>query len=590
MRILKKQQDMSDQVQQIKDKLNILDVVEQYVKLTKAGKNYKGLSPFSKEKTPSFFVSPDKGMYYDFSSGQGGDIFSFVEKMEGVDFKEALKILAEKAGVELKYENKENKNETNKIYSALDEAGVFFETKLKENPNAIKYLEERGVEKSTMRFFRIGFAPDDWHSTEKYLRAKGYTEKELALAGLIKKNDSGKIYDRFRSRIMFPIMNSSGKIVAFSGRIFGEAAKNDKNAKYINSPETKLFNKSQILYGYDKAKQFIRKYDFAILVEGQMDIVMSHQMGYGNTVAVSGTGLTENHLTLIDRLSKKLVMAFDADPAGIKSSGRSAVLALKKGMDVKVAILPKGKDPADCIKENIDIWKKAIKNSKHIVDFYLDIAMQEKKENEWDERKFVLHVRDNVLPYVSKITSATDKAQFVRKISDLLNIKEDAVWHDLSKMEETARHNEPNFHPVAKGKLEKKKELGRKESIEEALAGFLFWQDSLKKNSIDEKVLQEKSKELDINIESILAKYTKEKDKLIFKMEILYKNEKKHTEILISLLSNLATENLLQERDEISKKIKEAEYYNDEKELEKRLLDFAKINKKIQSIKGDKYI
>lgn len=581
---------MSDQVQQIKDRLNILDVIEQYVKLTKAGKNYKGLSPFSKEKTPSFFVSPDKGMYYDFSSGQGGDIFSFVEKIEGVDFKEALKMLAEKAGIELKYESKGKKNTRDKIYSALEEATQFFETKLQENTDAIKYLTNRGVEKSTIRSFRVGFALNKWSSLIEHLKGLNFTEKELELAGLIKKGESGKYYDRFRSRIMFPIMNSVGKVVAFSGRIYGEPAKDEKNAKYINSPETQLFNKSHILYGYNKAKQFIRKYDFTILVEGQMDIIMSHQAGYTNTVAVSGTGLTNEHLTLINRLSKKLVMAFDADPAGIKSSGRSAVLALKKGMDVKVAILPKGKDPADCIKENINIWKDAIKKSKHIVDFYIDIAIQESKVKKWDQRKFVLYTRDTVLPYVAQIKSATDQAHFVRNISNILNISEEAIWQDVRNIKTGLSKEDINIKNTIqpKNKYTEKRKLNRKKDLEETLAGFLFWHDTLKgkEKKLDEKILEKKSKELEIQIENIIAKYSNKKEELIFKTEILYKIDDDHYSILHTLMSDLAKENLLKERNEISQKLYEAERGGDEKEVEKILTDFKEINKKIEKIKN----
>ncbi len=580
---------MSDQVQQIKDRLNILDVVEQYVKLTKAGKNYKGLSPFSKEKTPSFFVSPDKGMYYDFSSGQGGDIFSFVEKMEGVDFKEALKILAEKAGIELKYESKDVKNTRDKIYSAIEEAAKFFETKLQENDSAIKYLTDRGMEKSTIRLFRIGFAPNEWSSLMDYLKKLGYKEKELELAGLIKKGKSGKYYDRFRSRIMFPIMNSAGKVVAFSGRIYGEPAKDEKNAKYINSPETQLFNKSRILYGYNKAKHFIRKYDFAILVEGQMDIVMSHQAGYGNTVAVSGTGLTKDHLTLINRLSKNLVMAFDADPAGIKSSGRSAVLALQNNMDVKVAVLPMGKDPADCIKEDISIWKNAIKNSKHIVDFYTNIAIQKSKNENWDQRKFVLYTRDTVLPYMARIKSATDKAHFVRNISNILNISEEAIWQDLKEIEIKLKDkNEITTNIRPKNKYIEKKKINRKEDLEESLVGFLFWQDTLDEKDekkIDENILKKKADELEIQIENIIAKYSAKKDELIFKTEITHLENNDYYEILNTLMTEIAKENLLNKREELSKKLYEAERAGDEKEVEKILLDFNEINKKIEKIK-----
>ncbi|MBP9760556.1 MAG: DNA primase, partial [Candidatus Pacebacteria bacterium] len=492
---------MSDQVQLIKERLNIVDVIGQYVKLTKSGKNYKGLSPFRKEKTPSFYVSTDKGMYYDFSSGQGGDLFTFVQQMEGLDFAGALHMLAERAGVELKHENKGARDARERLYGVLEDACRYFEARLAEHPEALAYLHDRGLEDVTIRSFRIGFAPDGWEALGEYLAHEGYRQHELEEAGLVKKGDRGKLYDRFRSRIMFPIMDASGRVVAFSGRIFGEPAKDDKNAKYLNSPETPLFDKGRILYGYDKAKQFIRKYDFSILVEGQMDIVMSHQAGYTNTVAVSGTGLTEDHLTLLDRLSKKLVMAFDADRAGIASSGRAAVLALKRGMDVKVATVPIGKDPADCIKEDKEQWKEAVKNSTHIVDFSMQVVLREHRAEGGDERALVLKVRDTVLPFVARVVSGVDQAHFVRKIANQLGIPEDAVWQDVRTTEATIVHDETHVSTTVPERVVPTRPtvlMGRREGFERALAGFLFWQESLEPPVIAHEYLRTRVEELHV--------------------------------------------------------------------------------------------
>lgn len=561
---------MSDQVQQIKDKLNIVDIVQQYVKLHKAGKNFKGLSPFGNEKTPSFFVSPDKGMYYDFSSGQGGDMFSFVQKMEGVDFKGALQVLAEKAGVELKRESKESRDARESLYAVLEEATQFFETKLSENAEAREYLTKRGLEESTMRSFRLGFALEDWQTLLNHLTKKGFKEKEIEQAGLIKKGEKGGYYDRFRSRIVFPIMDPAGRVVAFSGRIFGEAAQDDKNAKYLNSPETPLFNKSRILFGYNKAKQFIRKYDFSIFVEGQMDLVMSHQAGYTNTVASSGTGITNNHLILLDRLSKKLVMAFDADTAGIASSGRAAALALSRGMDVKVAKVPFGKDPADCILEDVSLWKDAVRTSKHVVDFYLDLALEEGREKKWNQRKLVLYARDTVLPYLQKVQSATDKAQFVHNYANVLGIREESVWDELRELEKNAHENDSNvseFNP-AHSDDSKKEPFSRKVDLERALASIIFWQETLETKVFDEETLSNLKKQFNIPLERILATYTADKDTLVFQAEVSYEEKELPLDIVSSLMNDLAKIYTTEELYRVTLEQRAAERDGDDKKKE----------------------
>lgn len=579
---------MSDQVQQIKDRLNIVDVVGQYVKLTKAGKNYKGLSPFGNEKTPSFFVSPDKGMYYDFSSGQGGDVFSFIQKMEGLDFKGSLQLLAEKAGIQLQHENKGSRDAREKLYLILEETTRFFETKLSENKDALEYLKGRGLEESTMRSFRLGFAPNEWQALEEHLLKVGYAEREIEQAGLIKKGENGRYYDRFRSRIMFPIMDAAGRVVAFSGRIFGEPAKDEKNAKYINSPETQLFDKSRILYGYNKAKQLIRKYDFSILVEGQMDLVMSHQAGYANTVATSGTGLTNDHLALLDRLSKKLVMAFDADPAGVASNGRAATLALLRGMDVKVAKIPLGKDPADCIREDVQRWKDAVRTSKHVVDFYIDIALEEGREKKWERRQLVLHARDSVLPYIQRIRSATDRAQFVRSYANIFGIAEDAVWDELRTMDASlprAEQAPPQEYSPAPASNAPKEKFSRKADIERALAGFLFWQETLEPKILEEEFIVGKVKDFMLPIPGILAKYNEQKDTLVFHAEIAYETHQKPHDILHNLMKDLAVIYTSEELEAITLEQRKAERENDSakrEELDKRAYELSKFKSTLE--------
>lgn len=577
---------MIDPVQQIKEKLNIVEIVGQYVRLTKAGKNYRGLSPFKKEKTPSFYVSPDKNMYYDFSSGQGGDIFSFIQEMEGLDFKGALRTLAERAGVELVAESKESRDLREQLYDALDAACRFFETKLSEHPQARAYIAERGIEELTAREFRLGFAPDAWEAVREHLLGQGYSSTVLETAGLIKKGERGKYYDRFRSRIMFPIMDPAGRVVAFSGRIFGEPAKDDKNAKYLNSPETPLYDKGKILYGYHKAKQYIRKNDFSILVEGQMDLVLSHQAGYPNTVAVSGTGLTEDHLLLLDRLSKKIVTAFDADSAGVASTGRAAVLALRHDMDMKVVTVPFGKDPADCIKEDAGLWKQAVRDARHVVDFYLKQVIDEHaKKPSADERTLVLAVRSRVLPLVAQVQSGVEQAHFVRTIANRLSLSEDSVWADVR----TIARSQQTPHPPATATNEpptriQKEPRTRIEDLERLLAGFLFWQESLEPRVLDEAVVAKRSVEYGLLLEPLLARSLEERHDLAFTAELAYDGVQEPEEVLSVLMKDVAREHLRSDRTEVQRALRAAEYEKDDAHSAELLLRFQQLSAHIERL------
>ncbi len=423
-----------DTIARIKERLSIVDVVSTYVELHQAGKNLKGKSPFTNERTPSFYVSPDRGMYYCFSSSQGGDIFTFVEKMEGVEFKDALKILAERAGVELVPEDPQKKSEREHLYDVLEEATKFFESYKFKNPEVLTYLTDRGVTAETIAKWRIGYAPGPphhgWRELKVHLEAKGYTKDEIFKAGLIKGADQGKEpYDVFRDRIMFPIFDAGGKVVAFSGRIL---AKDTEAPKYVNSPETELFNKSEILYGYHLAKNGIRNLNFALAVEGQFDVVLAHQAGYANTVAVSGTALTEHHVALLQRLSNRVVLSLDADKAGIAAVRRASELMLPRGVDLKVAHIVGGKDPADLIKEDADLFRKVVGGAKHVVEYFLDILEETKK----DDRNFKLRVREEILPLLVKISNRIDQEHFEGVIAERLGTTKNAIHFEVERLHE----------------------------------------------------------------------------------------------------------------------------------------------------------
>ena len=428
---------MSDSVQQIKDRLSILDVISPYVELHRAGKNFKGKSPFTAEKTPSFYVSPDRGMYYCFSTSQGGDMFTFVQAMEGVDFKESLKILAAKAGVELVAEDPKKKTERERWYSALHDATAYYVEQLEKAPVALEYLDNRGVTKATLQKWQIGFAPGPpergWRMVKEHLESKGYTKDELFKTGLIKGTEGGKEpFDVFRDRIMFPLFDQNGKVVAFSGRIL---SKDTEAPKYVNSPETELYKKSELLFGYDKAKHGIRQFNFSLIVEGQFDVVMAHQSGYTNTVAVSGTALTLHHVQLLERLSDRVVLALDADRAGIAAMRRAAELMLKRGVDVKVAEMPLGKDPADIIRADASEFKQIVGKSVHVIEFLLHVICRE----ETDERTLKRRTRAEVLPFLLLLPDRIDQEHFVGVVATAIHSTTDAVRFELDRLREETK-------------------------------------------------------------------------------------------------------------------------------------------------------
>lgn len=418
-------------IQHIKDKLPIADVVGGYVKLERAGKSLRARCPFHKERTASFYVSPERGTYYCFGCGEKGDIFSFVQKIDGLEFRDALKALAERAGVpltEYKGERGPSKDEKERLYDLHEEATKQYEAALKARPDVIEYLMKRGLAQETIAKWRLGYAVPQWRSLTEAMRAKGFTDQELAASGLAIKAEKGSeatYYDRFRGRIMFPISDVGGRIIAFSGRHFENmpGGKETEPAKYMNSPETPLFRKSKVLYGLDKAKATMRRYDFAILVEGQMDLLMMHQSGYPSAVAASGTALTEEHLRAIKHLSSRLVLALDSDAAGQKSALRSASLALAEGFDVRIAGFPEGKDPADVGREDVEELKRAVREAKTAVEFFLESARTRGK----DERAVRRIAEAEAIPLIARMQSPMDKAHFIQVVARALDLPEDSV-------------------------------------------------------------------------------------------------------------------------------------------------------------------
>jgi len=359
-------------------------------------------------------------------------MFTFVQAMEGVDFKGALTQLADKAGVELVAEDPKQRSERDRWYAALSAATAFYQSELTRTTAATVYLTDRGLSAETITAWQIGYAPGPpvagWREVKQALTGQGYQPAELLQVGLVKTGDSGQDqFDVFRDRIMFPMCDPSGRVVAFSGRLL---TPNDQAPKYVNSPETPLYKKSELLFGYDKAKQGIRTLDFSLVVEGQFDVVMAHQAGYTNTVAVSGTALTPHHVQLLERLSSRVVLALDADRAGIAAMKKAAEVMLARGLDVKIAPLPDGQDPADIIQSDPAEFKKIIGQSVPVIEFLLAVLCR----NITDRRTLKLQARTEILPFVLLIENRIDQEHFVNVVADGIGSTAEAIRFELDRL------------------------------------------------------------------------------------------------------------------------------------------------------------
>lgn len=572
---------MNSPVAKIKERLTIEEVVSSYIKLEKAGTNLKARCPFHNEKTPSFFVSVDRGTYYCFGCGASGDIFTFVEEFEGLDFKGALKMLAERAGIPLEpfsKEAQENKSEKERLYEAMEEACLYFENNLEKNQEALEYLKSRGLNEKSIKDFRVGFAKLDWRLLYSYLQDKGFSDAEIERAGLAKKPDDANkaMYDRFRGRIMFPIADSSGRIVAFSGRIFVD---DGKSAKYLNSPETPIFSKNAVLYGIDKAKDSIRKNNFSILVEGQMDLILSHQAGYRNTIATSGTALSDStvskenvvsNLGLVRRLSSNIVLSFDADKAGANATIRAGKIALSLNMDVKVVEMPEGVDPADLIsKTGIPAWREAIKNSKHIIEFLLNKVL---KNYENDGRKAGREIKEKILPFVNALGSSIEKMYFLKKISDASSIPLDALQDDLKKIEQEFKYETEEIKEAG----ETLTKIHRKDRIERNLLGIALWQQTLSTPIVDFKTIFEK-------LGKVEEKYKNSKEDLIFEAEVSHVNNENLEKDVAEMFLSFEEENI---NEELNNKMSELKRTPEGETGKKILQEINELIKKKEDIKN----
>lgn len=455
-------------VEEIKTKLSIEEVVGGYLQLQRAGRNLKACCPFHNEKTPSFIVSPERQSWHCFGCGEGGDIFSFVMKIEGVEFVDALKLLADKAGVQLKRMEKQDKGEKSIILEVIESSKRFYREclKIKGGMKAYEYLRGRGITDEMIDKFELGFAPDSWSLLSEYLKKKGFKEKDIFAAGMTVQKERGGFYDRFRGRIMFPINNISGQTVGFASRIM--PGSDESGAKYINTPETPVYNKGRILYGLDKAKIFMRQKDQCVMVEGNVDVIASYQAGVNNVVATSGTALTVDQLRIIKRYTNNIVFSFDMDSAGVKAASRGIEMALAEGMNVSVIRVPEGKDPADAVKSDPKIWVEAAARPIKVMDFYFESAFAKYDKSDVEGKK---RIAQELLTVIAKISNRIEQSFYLQRLASDIAI-EGSI---LEQILDDAKRQQKNARPFGSGDKEilEKKKPSREEKLEEKLVGLI---------------------------------------------------------------------------------------------------------------------
>lgn len=445
---------MDSQIDEIKSRVDIISLASEYLTLTKKGKNYWANCPFHGEKTPSFALSQERQMFKCFGCGVGGDSFTFLEKIEGVSFGQAVQTLAKRAGVTLESKNPheaeiDQKKET--ILQINQKATEFYHYLLIKHPAgkmALEYLKNRGVNLNSIKEFKLGFAPNDWEILTTFLLKKGFKQKDLIDSGLSIASDRGKApYDRFRNRVMFPVFNLNGAEIGFSGRILGQG-----EPKYLNSPDTLIFNKSNCVYGLHQGRSILKQENLAILVEGNLDVISSHQVGVKNVFAPLGTSLTSSQLGIVRRFTDRIAFCFDSDSAGVSATKRSIELAENQDFNVKIIPLPSGKDPDECIRENPDSWKESVAAPIDIYDYILTTLFKKHDTNTAEGKKKVVA---EFLPYLSKIKNEITLNFYKEKIITGLSLEPNILDRFLGKKvirPTTQEVKTPNPAPIIKKK------------------------------------------------------------------------------------------------------------------------------------------
>ena len=602
---------MNQPSDEIKARLDVVDVIRDYIPLKAAGMNFSARCPFHNEKSASFMVSPDKQIWHCFGCGKGGDLLSFVMEIEGLTFVETLRLLAPKAGVTLQAVNPDEVNKRNKALDILELSAKYYNHILsneKIGENARKYLSDRELSEKTIEEWQIGYSLDSWDNLFNFLKKRGFSEEEIFEAGMTTKKQNGSGYfDRFRGRIMFPISDVNGNVVAFTSRVSPEKEATEKMGKYINSPQTVIYDKSRVLFGLDKSKQEIRQQDYAIVVEGQMDVITAYQNGFKNVIASSGTALTKEQLNLIKRYTKNIALAFDMDKAGELAAERAIKEAQIAEMNIKVIEVPNGKDPDDCIKSDIEGWKKAVAEAKHMMAYCIDKTFSKFDVTDITERVKGINV---VAKLLVNINNNIERDYWVKELSEKTDTKEIDIKNELKKLGANASNDETqNFDTFETVKKEESREdklikmlltltLKFPDNIEYILQNietdFLENQDykmlyknlALYYNKLN-NLVGETSEDNNFSYSRFRDYLEKEADqnqpKILDELVILgdrdffeYDNEQARAEI-IEIIKNIKQAYLGQRKKEIEKLILELEKNDGAKEEIRNLMDEFKI-------------
>ena len=464
---------MADQVDEIKQKVDIVSLIGEHIELKKAGRNYRALCPFHSEKTPSFMVSPELQMYKCFGCGEGGDVFTFLEKYEGMEFREALKFLADKTGIKLVSFRPGEESQKERLYELHSLASKFYSYVLlahRAGKAALKYLtDERDLDLETIKFFQIGFSPNVPGVISKFLvDKKHFNLKELAESGIgIIKGE--RVFDKFGGRIIFPLFDHRGNIAGFAGRILPEGSK--ELAKYINSPETPIYHKSRLLFGLNFAKEEIKRQGAAIIVEGEVDMISSYQRGVKNVVAIKGSALTEDQVKLLSRFTKKIILALDSDFAGDVAARRGIVIAQKEGLEITVAKMGEFKDPDDAVRKNPQFFKKAIVEAVGVWDFIIDSIFSRGGVKTGEEKA---KLSREIVPVLASIPDRIVQAHYIEQVAKRLGVPEEAVNQEVEEHLSQKKEQEPNLAINTKEKVSLETKKTRRQLLEERLLSLAF--------------------------------------------------------------------------------------------------------------------
>lgn len=576
-----------DAKDEVKERLAVEDVVGEYIELKRAGRNLKGLSPFTKERTPSLIVSPEKQIWTDFSSNQGGDIFSFVMMMEGIDFKAALEILARKAGVELKqYQSAggaARAKQKVRVQEALELATKYYHASLTKNKTALDYVvKKRGYGKQIISNFNIGYAPDSGQALRSFLQKRGYKDEELKAAGLVTQRHRG-FADMFRGRIMVPLSDGQGNPVGFTARVL-----DDSLPKYINTPQTIVYDKSRNVFGLHLAKESIREKNFSVVVEGNMDVVASHKTSVKNVVATAGTAITLDHLKQVYRISNDVRLAFDQDRAGIQATERAIPLAQSLGVRLSVIDVPEGKDPDELIAKNPKAWESAVETSVYVMDWLIE---RYKSLHDVSSAEGKRSFSDKVLGVLSQIPDPVEQEHYLKLVSEITNTSTAALQRKLEQVgnKQTKKLKKPRNQPVV---VEKQQDS----AFQDMLLGMALRYNDLERSfkdlqpklfsgearqAVAEYIMNTGGNESVQEVPAELQKYEDYVKLILFKTEELYDERSASDRLIaaIGLARKLIEDNQKTQKKLLSKQIRTAEEAGDTKKKQELLIKFNELLK-----------